>query len=311
MDVWVIGAGGLLGRALTASLTPRARLFSTGSVPWQDPVAATTTLLADVERFVRWRRPDEPWAVFWAAGTAVPATRPDEARTQSHVLVDVATAVAERLDSAGSFVFASSASVYGTATTDCDESTPTQPAGGYAVEKLWQERQLANAFTSRGGARLVLARISTLYGAGQNLLKRQGLVSSMCLEALRGGVITLHAPLDTVRDYLYAPDAAAVLRHLVDASLRSDDRVVLRVVGSHRPTTIGELARIVQSVVHRRTHVVQASVPGNGLTPHLSVRSNDPKLADIPRTPLVVGVKAVHDDVLLRYALGTSLAPSG
>lgn len=309
MDLWIIGAGGLLGSALVRSAPEGARLFRAGPVPWDDPADATQALLASVERFAASRRPGVPWAIVWAAGTGVPATTPAELRRQSQVLLDVASHVASRLDPDGAFAFASSASVYGTSADDCDETTPPAPSPGYGAEKLWQEGELARAFAPEGGPRLAVARISTLYGPGQNLLKRQGLVSSMCMEAVRGGVITLHVPLDTVRDYVYVDDAARLVHRLLELSGRDRPQHLLRVVASHRPTTIGELARVVQSVVHRRTHIVQASVRGSGASAHLSVRSVDPELASVRRTPLVVGVKAVQDDVLRRYARGLTTAP--
>jgi hypothetical protein len=60
----------------------------------------------------------------------------------------------------------------------------------------------------------------------------------------------------------------------------------------------------VQTVAHRRTPVVQAAVPVGARPQHLSLRSLDPTLGEIVRTPLVVGVKTVVDDVRARVLVG-------
>lgn len=309
MDLWVVGAGGLLGSAVTRGRPASSRLFRPDAVPWHSPAATDAALAAALDGFVRQRDRSQPWAIVWAAGTGVVSSDPAALAAQEQTLLTFASRVADLLDPDGAFLFASSASVFGNADREFDERDTARPVGPYATAKLRQEDDLRDVFAGTGTPVLVVARISTLYGVGQNLAKRQGLVSSMCLEAVRGGVITLYVPMDTTRDYLFADDAATLCFLLVGQATRSQDREPLvRVLASHRTTTIGELARLVQAVVHRRVHIMQAD---NGTAVHLrrqAVRSMDPALAAVPRTPLVVGVDAVHKDVLGRVMQATHRA---
>lgn len=297
MDLWIIGAGGLLGSAIARWTPPATRRFVGGPVPWDTPELASQTLRHQATEFARQRRADRPWAVVWAAGTGVPASSPEELAAQARIQQRLTEDVAATLDADGTFLLASSTSVYGSSADECDESTPTAPVGAYASAKLAQEDVATSTFAATDGPRLVVARLSTLYGKGQNLAKRQGLVSTMAYEAVRGGVITLHVPLDTMRDYLYSDDAARMCLDLLRRSGELGPGRTVRVIANERATTIAEVSRAVQAVARRRTPVVQASIAPGVRPDHLTFRSLDRELATFGRTPLIVGVKAVVDDV--------------
>lgn len=309
MDLWVVGAGGLLGSAVVRRRPPGTRVHRAAPVPWHTAGLVDAALADAFGEFRRQREPGRPWAVVWAAGTGVVSSDPGELLAQESTLLRLAGLVAQEPDPDGTFLFASSAAVFGAQARLYDESDTARPVSPYGVAKLRQEDALRDVFAAPDGPRLAVARLSTLFGPGQNLAKRQGLVSSMCLEAVRGGVITLHVPLDTTRDYLYADDAGALVHTLLDvARTEPAGAPVTRVLASHRTTTVGEVARLVQSVVHRRTHIVQASTPTTVHQRHQAVQSSDPRLAALPRTPLPVGVHRVHQDVLRRWMTGAATA---
>lgn len=303
MDVWTIGAGGLLGSALVRRAQERERSYPAARIPWASPRDARETLERELDSFHRWRRPG-PWAVVWAAGAGVIGSSAQALSSEQDVLLGFAAAVAARPHPGGTFVFASSASVYGdTGGQVADERSPTRPLSGYARIKLEQEAALTALLA--GTVPLAVARISTLYGPGQNVGKGQGLVSTMCAEVISGRPITIFVPLDTQRDYLYSDDAAARCLHLAEESARGArvDAATVRVVASGRTTTIGEVARTVQTVAHRRAHLLQIQSPARSLHVRQQVlTTTDDRLRRMALLPLVEGVGRVHAD-LLRHQL--------
>ena len=306
MDVWVVGSRGLLGSAIGRSLPSQTRLFPAPRVPWRSTSDALPSLLSSLEEFRRWRRPDRPWGIVWAAGSGVIASPTEQLRLEGQTMLDFAAAVAATPEENGAFLFASSASVFGGSPgLEADESTVPVPTNNYSRAKLDQEIALAGIFT--GPTSLVQARIGTLYGPGQNAGKPQGLISAMCRESISRRTISIFVPIDTTRDYLYVDDAARQCVHLLGVAAVQPHQVMLRVLASHRSTTIGEVARLVQAVSHRRTHVLQ--VPGAaaaGHARHLALTSLDPVLRAFPTTPLPVGINAVYQDVLHR-AMASSI----
>lgn len=302
MDVWVVGAGGLLGSAISRTPSPDSRYFAAGRVPWHSPAESGAALRRSLADFHRWRRPGHPWGIIWAAGSGVIASTPEKLASESAVLLDFATAVAGRPEPGGAVFFASSASVFGGTGRDLfDERTAPAPLNAYARTKLTQELRLTTIFD--GALPLAIGRISTLYGPGQNLAKGQGLISSMCSEALRRRTISIYVPLDTTRDYLYTQDAAVQVLALTErAAVEATATAMMRVVASHRPTTVGELARMVQAVAHRRTPILQIRTSSTVLHARcLALTSTDPSMRSFRPTPLPVGIDAVYRDLLQRY----------
>ena len=62
-----------------------------------------------------------------------------------------------------------------------------------------------------------MGRIANLYGPGQGLEKPQGLISQIIRSHLIRTPISIYVPLDTMRDYLFAPDCGELV---VDALRR-------------------------------------------------------------------------------------------
>ena len=77
----------------------------------------------------------------------------------------------------------------------------------YGESKLEQER-IVRAWSAATGVPAAIGRFSNLYGPGQDLTKPQGIISRLVRASLRGEPLLVFVPLDTVRDYLFAADAA-------------------------------------------------------------------------------------------------------
>ena len=304
MDMWIVGAGGLLGSSIAraASGAGSVRLFDADPVPWSVPTDSTHSLRLSLERFHSWRRSEAPWAIIWAAGAGVISSAAERLAEEGHVLLEFSQSVSDSASGGGSFVFASSASVYGDhGNAICDESSSTFPRNAYARTKRDQEEALAQILGGR--ISLVQARLATLYGPGQDLSKGQGLVSTMCHEALSGRTVSMFVPLDTQRDYLFTADASAQVLSLAHAASRGPStRPEVRVLGSYRSVTIGEVARTVQIVSRQRTRLLQIQTPSSSVHVRRQLLSTrDPILRTSRKTSLLAGISAVYRDLLGNY----------
>lgn len=299
---WVIGGSGLLGSALRRRL---GTTFDPQPVPWGTDAAATT-LAADLDRFLEGVGPDDRWSIYWAAGAGTIGTSAEVLARETAEVESFAAALAERAHHGqGVFFLASSASVYaGSVGAPFDEESPPVPESDYARARLQQERVVAAALDGR--LRHVVGRISTLYGVGQNLAKGQGMISTMCLQTVRHRPIRLVVPMDTLRDYLYTDDAAAVIEALVEAAHDSPDLTTrLRVVAHGAAVSLSVLTAQVNAVGRRGVGVQRVIVPLGQHARDLRVRTRyAAESAHVARTPLAVGIAAVQADLLGRLLRG-------
>jgi UDP-glucose 4-epimerase len=299
---WVIGGSGLLGSALRRRLEPT---FVPQPVPWGTDAAAPT-LVADLDRFLAGVEPGRPWTVYWAAGAGTIGTSADSLARETAEVARFASALADRASHGqGAFFLASSASVYaGSVGAPFDEESEPAPESDYARARLEQERAVVAALDGR--LRHVVGRISTLYGTGQNLAKGQGMISTMCLQTVRRRPIRLVVPVDTLRDYLYADDAAAIIDGLLVAAHASPSLTTrLRVIAHGGAVSLAVLTAQVNAVGRRGVGVQRVIVPLDQHARDLRVRTRYPdESAGTPRTPLPVGIAAVQADLLARLARG-------
>ena len=155
----------------------------------------------------------EPWNVAWCAGAGFVGA-------DNRGLAVERAALAATLDSLahspqperGNFFFASSAGgVYaGVGAPPYDENSPVHPLSNYGTAKLDAEA-LVIEWSRSCGAAVLIGRIANLYGPGQNLTKAQGIISQVCRSYLTGRPAPIYVPLDTIRDYVFAPDCARLV----------------------------------------------------------------------------------------------------
>jgi UDP-glucose 4-epimerase len=297
LRTWVIGTGGLLGRAVAADANST---FAGARIPWSEPERAREVLLRDAVRFAS-EVGDDPWSVVWAAGAGVVGTARAALRAETASLGSVVDGLLSELPRGdGSFFLASSAGgVYaGSVGPPFDETSEPRPLSDYGESKLEQEALVAERLGGR--VPVLIGRLTNLYGPGQNLTKPQGLISQLCIAAARRTTLNLFVPMETLRDYLFVDDAARMIREWATAASRAGGRgVEIRNLASERPVTVGAVVRTVQQVARRPVRVGLGASAVSGLhVRDLRVRSAVPAVTTWELTPLPVGVKRVYDHTL-------------
>jgi len=183
------------------------------------------------------------------------------------------------------------------------------PLAPYGRAKLDGEA-LVVSWSRRTGMPSLIGRIANLYGPGQNLGKAQGLISQICRAHLTGQPLSIYVSLDTLRDYLFAPDCArlivAGLARLRQDALSTQPLVVTKILASQRAITIGavlgEMRRIFKSPPHI---VLGASAVSAMQARDLSLRSRVwPELDHVSLTPFPVGMAKTSADLLRRLQAG-------
>lgn len=295
MITWVVGSGGLLGSALVRQL---GTTFPAHRVPWTDPQHAAGHLESEAARFAS-EFAEERWSIIWAAGAATTSSSSQAAESELQPLRGLLSGIRTHLaDTDGHFFLTSSAGgVYaGSIDPPFTCHTPVHPLSPYGELKLAQER-LAGEMLA-GIVPVTVGRISNLYGPGQDLSKLQGLISRLALASITRQPINIFVPLDTIRDYIYVDDAARAITQLLAMGSGSSDLVRTEIVASGSPITVGQLIQTMNLLTKKRVPVA--------LGRHPSARSQALDLRLVPSinvtapTPLPVGVKSVHLDILSR-----------
>jgi UDP-glucose 4-epimerase len=324
---WVIGRGGLLGQsletALEATLEPAVseEKYPTGPpallwrppepIAWSAPSAGAFDLRQRVGEFLR-AAGDRPWSVAWCAGAGVTGTSGYALQLELAALAETLDALADAPRGCdGAFFFASSAGgVYaGVGAPPYDESSPVRALAPYGRAKLDAEA-LVIAWSHRTGTRSLIGRIANLYGPGQNLAKAQGLISQICRSHLTGQPLSIYVSLDTLRDYLFASDCAAMIVEGL-ARLRREPSggnpiVVTKILASQRAITIGAVLGVMRRIFKRSPRIVLGASPMSANQARdLSLRSRVwPELDRRTLTPLPAGIAATAADLLLKLQAG-------
>jgi UDP-glucose 4-epimerase len=190
-----------------------------------------------------------------------------------------------------------------------DESSPVRPLAAYGQAKLDGEA-LVTAWSQRTGTPSLIGRIANLYGPGQNLGKGQGLISQICRTHLTGQPLSIYVSLDTLRDYLFAPDCARLIVAGL-ARLRQEDSstrplVVTKILASQRAITIGAVLGEMRRIFKRSPRIVLgASGVAAMQAKDLSLRSR--VWTEVDRralTPLPAGISATAADLQRQLQAG-------
>jgi UDP-glucose 4-epimerase len=327
---WVVGSGGLLGSHVRRAVQARTGFAPWGrepaTLPWRDAAALSsrfrelTRALVDAADLGG----HEGWSVFWCAGAGVVGTAEseleEEARTWASFLACLGGALAPRsarTPPGRVFLASSAGGVYGQGGAGpATEDSPCRPISRYGRTKLRQEAALLEWASHHPPTSTLVARISNLYGPGQKLEKSQGLVSHMSRCLIHRLPVHVYVPLDTIRDYLYAGDAAEAIVRWVErlgreACEAGGPRRVLKICAAEEETSIAALIGVFRRIARRRTRVVAGVHPSQGEQPsRLWLRSrrwtDEPRTA---RTSLLEGVAALHRHHLALYQAGRLPSP--
>ncbi|OBG95560.1 hypothetical protein A9X05_06995 [Mycobacterium sp. E3298] len=304
MLTWIVGRGGLLGSAVSRAM---GRKFMELPVPWENHDAATGVLDSDLERFTRAAGRGD-WSVIWAAGSGVMGSTADKLAAETRIMAHLITRMRDlRPTGPGAFFLSSSAGgIYaGSTGPPFSESTTPRPLSPYGETKLAQEEILR--MTLDGCVPLVIGRFSNLAGPGQNLVKQQGLISQLCRASVTRQPLNVFVPMETLRDYLYVDDAAAMVRILVENAVQEQPSMpVLRNVSSQRPVSVCTVLRTVQQVAHRTVRIALGTSPSSRYQVRdLRLCTQFPRdFRGMPITPFPVTVKRVYDDVVRQHVVG-------
>lgn len=316
---WVIGAGGLLGKAVVRELQSRAVSVLTRTIPWSDPESAIEAFREGAES-LREAAASGPWTIVWCAGAGVTGTSPEALEAElslfAHALEEFEEILCDEGQQNGAMFLASSAGgVYaGSNTPPFTERSPVQPLAPYGFAKLRAEATLAD-FARRTGVRSLVGRVSNLYGPGQNLRKPQGLISVFAKAHLTGTPVSVYVSLDTLRDYLFVDDAGRLVADGLDR-LRLPDvhpgETVVKILASQRADTIGNLIGACRAIFKRRPLIIL------GASPYAKAQAHDLRLKSVvwpeldahPVTPLAVGINNTVQEVQ-RLALAGQLCARG
>lgn len=313
---WVVGSNGMLGSALCRRLQKAgANLFvPTERFRWNSESELFVQLESAVKEFVAFVGSRPKWQIFWAAGIGTMNSAEEELAFETQILSNLLNLVESQPDligAAGCFVFASSAgAIYAGATEDViDENTPVAPTTAYGREKIKQESLIGEFAKSNLRITVLLARISTLYGPGQSLGKQQGLISMIARRVLRKQPIQIYVPFDTIRDYITADDAAAIMIATL-YTINSEGGLFVKIVASERPTTIAEILSTFKRISRSRIRVVMSA---NRLSCIYSHRIQFHSIAfpvndQVCRTSLPIGIAEVVAAERTAYSKNRSFA---
>ena len=312
---WVVGAGGLLGSAVSHELGPEAFRFAR-PFAWRDESQLHHDLREAVSAYAQHlaERPGRPWAIAWCAGAGVVATSPEalaaEARTFRFFLEALSGQVALSTVPGYVLLASSAGGVYaGSPVCPITETTAPAATSAYGRAKLDQEQALqAWALSRPNPVSSLSARFSNLYGPGQRLEKPQGLISHLSRCLIHGAPAHIYVSLDTIRDYLFAEDAgrrvAAGLRHLVSAA-PAEGWHVTKIYASERELSIANLVGVFRQITRRKLRIVAGLHPASALQPRRLQFRSEVWNRDLGRpVELIEGVSRVYQHQLEVFRAG-------
>jgi UDP-glucose 4-epimerase len=306
MKVWVIGRGGLLGNSVEKQCTNFAEVFSpTESFLWSDSAQLEPQIFENCRQFFQIIG-DEQWVIFWCAGKGTLSSTTEqmfeETRIFHEFLKSVEKSFGQNSLQNGLIFHASSAGgVYaGSENQPFTELTTPQPTTAYGEAKLKQEDYLRD-FSDRLGARVVVGRISNLYGANQDFSKNQGLISTICDSILRRQPMNLFVPLETSRNYVYVADASRIIVDTAKIALAETglNRKFIKLIVADENFTIGNILSVAKSVFRVRPLITASSNAKTNKQPR-SISFKSIALLDADsfcKTRITVGIKRVMADL--------------
>jgi UDP-glucose 4-epimerase len=283
-------------------------------IDWSSPDSGAEELRRRAAEFLG-QVGERRWSVAWCAGTGVTASSAGAVQLELAALRQTLDALAAAPDgSKGSFFFASSAgAVYaGVGAPPYDELSPVRPLAAYGQAKLDGEA-LVTAWSQQTGMPALIGRIANVYGPGQNLKKAQGLISQICRSHLTGQPLSVYVSLDTLRDYLFAPDCGRLiesgLMRLRQVEPTTQPRVVTKILASQRAITIGAVLGEVRRIFKSQPRIVLGASAVSAMQARdLSLRSRVwPELDRSSLTPFPVGVATTAADLLRHLQVGTAV----
>lgn len=298
---WVLGSGGLLGSALCRALRiDGTDLFSpVERFHWNSESAVIQQVKLAVREFATRATNSQQWEIYWAAGAGTMGSLETDLAPETRILTFLLQSLAsspQLVSKPGAVAFASSAGAIYAGSPDytISEETPPAPTTAYAYEKLRQEDLIRSFMEASDDQVALLTRLSTIYGIGQSLSKQQGLLTHIARCILRNKPIQIYVPLDTIRDYINADDAAISIIAALRA-IRQRHRGLTKIIASEQPTTIAEIISIFKRITRHAPRIItSASRLTSVYSRRVQFRSTvAPQCTALGRTSLLTGIAMV------------------
>ncbi|MYT32509.1 MULTISPECIES: NAD-dependent epimerase/dehydratase family protein [unclassified Streptomyces] len=283
----VIGAGGFIGRKLSAVLNQSGidTACFTRKAGFISPVGLAYCLLtADV--------------VFYLASSINPLLgeqHPERAQADHRLFAELLRRLAQMPDPPAVMLTSSGGTVYDPdVRPPFSEVSSTRATSSYGAAKLALEEELSAYSDTIPG---IILRLSNVYGPGQRATAGQGVLAHWLRSLQEGRPLRIIGDSACTRDYVYIDDVVDCMHRLLHAD-RSEllaawgNPLVLN-VGSGRSTSLAELADVVRTVVDRP--LTFEHLPSRGLDRahvRLDVRRARDAIGWQARTSLTDGVRA-------------------
>ncbi|HKZ15013.1 MAG TPA: NAD-dependent epimerase/dehydratase family protein [Solirubrobacterales bacterium] len=169
------------------------------------------------------------------------------------------------------------------------EDDPAVPISTYGRIHLACEQEIETARRESGLCSRIL-RCSTVYGEHQAPDRGQGAVVTFLDRIERGAPIDLYGDGETIRDYIYAGDVAAVVVALLG---RTGGAPVLN-VGAGVGTSLLDLLRLTEAEVGSEANVVRHPPRGFEVRQIVLDTTALHGLVELEPTPLAAGIHRTH-----------------
>ncbi len=306
---WVIGGGGLLGSALRKTLRRKGiALFEpTIRLNWSNPDIRNSQLTCLVTNFAAHVTAAKSWEIYWAAGIGAMNSSEETLSPETHALTTLLQLITHEprlIKIGGAIAFASSAGALYAGSRDViiSEATNIAPTTAYGREKLKQEN-LLEAFTiANRKMTTLIARISTIYGAGQASNKQQGLLTHIARSILKKKPIQIYVPYDTIRDYIFVEDAANLIINALSLTQKRSG-FFAKIIAAEKPTTIAEIISVFEKISRRKLLVYTSANKLSDLYARRVQFRSISLIGEImpPTTSLTIGIANLMKSELLNY----------
>jgi UDP-glucose 4-epimerase len=304
--VVILGAGGFIGRHLTRSLAIRhdVRLVLVGrdepqmvSPRGPHPVRcikgdfADTALMTEVSA-------DADVVINLVSGSTprfTPTGADGEAR--ANVIPQIAFLEQMSRQSKARIVFFSSGgAVYGNPLAlPASESCPTNPVSLYGLSKLTIEKHL-QLFRSIAGLDYTILRLGNVFGPGQSVKRRQGVLAAVLDAAIGDRRFTLVGDGTSLRDYVYIGDVIDAVERVIAAPDASGE---IFNIGSGVGATVFDIIAAVEACSGVPLTLERVDASAQEVSDIvLDVTHAAQKLGWRPRVPLDAGIRDTFEQFI-------------
>lgn len=312
---WVVGGSGLLGRAVSQEVANRGEEWKPNHpIDWSDQEKFVCSITEALEQFrLVIDRRNCIWNIYWCAGIGTIGSSASEVESEVRQVAFFAKELERRIGPAfnrGVVFYSSSAGgVYGGSVGELlDERTKTHPNTAYGEMKV-QCEDLLKELSRKSALRVVIGRISSIYGVGQRLAKQQGLITVACLSILKHQTFNVYVPLETTRNYIHVADAALMIVNLtLKAAILDDVQFVEKLICSQDNLSVASVIHLISEVYGRRPRMVLVeTMTTSTYRRNFSLRSVV-HLDTQPRSflPPQIGISQIRLDLLKRLADGSA-----